>query len=48
MSYVLGAACSALTGYIGMNVAVRANVRTAAQAKEGLNKALNLVLSFTK
>tara|TARA_Y100001970_G_scaffold138225_1_gene170118 strand:- start:21586 stop:23769 length:2184 start_codon:yes stop_codon:yes gene_type:complete len=45
MSYILGAACSALTGYIGMNVAVRANVRTAAQAKEGLNKALNLAFS---
>ena len=42
LSYILGAFCSALTGYIGMNVAVRANVRTAAQAKEGLNKALNL------
>ena len=45
LSYVLGAFCSALTGYIGMNIAVRANVRTAAKAKEGLNKALNLAFS---
>tara|TARA_Y100001970_G_scaffold140787_1_gene173424 strand:- start:20160 stop:22208 length:2049 start_codon:yes stop_codon:yes gene_type:complete len=45
ISYILGAFCSALTGYIGMNIAVRANVRTAAKAKEGLNKALNLAFS---
>ena len=45
ISYVLGAFCSALTGYIGMKIAVRANVRTAALAREGLNKSLNLAFS---
>ena len=44
-SYILGAFCSALTGYIGMTIAVRANVRTAAEARHGLNKALNLAFS---
>jgi K(+)-stimulated pyrophosphate-energized sodium pump len=45
ISYILGAFCSALTGYIGMKIAVRANVRTAALAREGLNKSLNLAFS---
>ena len=38
--YVVGAACSALAGYVGMNVSVRANLRTAEAARQGLSKAL--------
>ena len=38
-SYVLGSICSALAGFFGMNVALKANVRTANGARSGLNKA---------
>lgn len=40
--FLLGAFVSALSGYIGMAVAVRANVRTAEAAREGVPKALGI------
>ena len=40
--FLVGAIFSALAGYIGMNVSVRANVRTTEAAKSGVREALSL------
>ncbi len=41
-AYIAGSVCSVLAGFIGMRVAVLANVRTANAARKGLSKALSL------
>src|SRR5947207_4821090 len=44
LSFLLGAACSVVAGYIGMWISIRSNIRTAAAARTSLNDALRIAL----
>jgi K(+)-stimulated pyrophosphate-energized sodium pump len=43
-SFLVGAACSGISGYTGMFVSIRANLRTAAAARTSLKRSLQLAL----
>ena len=45
VSFVVGAICSALAGFIGMRVATKANVRTTNAARQSLGKALEVAFA---
>ncbi|MCL4116678.1 UNVERIFIED_CONTAM: hypothetical protein GTU68_047677 [Idotea baltica] len=45
MSFIIGAICSALAGYIGMKVATKANVRTTNAARTSLGKGLEVAFA---
>ena len=45
VAYLIGALASALAGFIGMSIAVRANTRTTVKAMEGLNPALRIAFN---
>ena len=45
LSFVLGAICSALAGFIGMIVATKANVRTTHAARTSLGRALEVAFA---
>ncbi len=44
LSFLIGALCSAVAGYVGMFVSIRANIRSAAAAMTSLNRALQIAL----
>ena len=45
LSFIIGALCSALAGFIGMRVATKANVRTTNAARKSLGKALEVAFA---
>src|SRR5688572_5564774 len=44
LGFAVGAILSALAGYVGMYISVRANVRTAEAAKGGMEKAMDVAV----
>lgn len=45
LSFVVGAVCSGLAGFLGMRIATKANIRTTAAARTSLNEALSVAFA---
>ncbi len=43
-SFIFGAICSGVAGYVGMYVSIRANIRTASAARTSINRGLRIAL----
>ncbi len=43
-SFIFGAICSAVAGYVGMYISIRTNIRTASAARTSLNRGLQIAL----
>ena len=46
LSFLIGAICSGLAGFVGMKVATKANVRTTNAAQKSLGEALNIAFTI--
>ena len=44
VSFIFGAACSLIAGYVGMWISIRSNIRTASASRSSLNSALRIAL----
>src|SRR5262245_20137203 len=44
LSFVFGAACSVIAGYVGMWISIRSNIRTASAARSSVNSALRIAM----
>jgi K(+)-stimulated pyrophosphate-energized sodium pump len=44
VAFIFGAICSAISGYVGMHISIRSNIRTASASRKSLNKSIRIAL----